>query len=471
MAEWAARTHAWATGSRLFACWRELEAAERLSADELQALSNRRLRETLRYAYAHVPYYRRVFDERGLVPDDIASAADLPLLPVLTKRIIRDEYAALHADPQPPDAYESSTGGSTGEALKFRATRELHDWHNAAKLRAWKWAGYRMGTPLALLWGSPYDVAKFRSLKGRLRRLCNRERLLSAHALSDAICEQYVERMRRTGVRRTGVRGTGVRRSNVRALHGYAGAVYALARLCLNKGIDDIRLDFVLTTAETVFDYRRAAIEEAFGCRVFDHYGSRETSMVSQECGEHGGYHVSIDNGIIEIVRDGQPVGPGETGSVLVTGFHNRAMPLIRYEIGDVAVAADKPCGCSLPFPTFKSVEGRVSDMIVLRDGRVISPMFVIGLLFPNPEGNWGGGSEELDHVDQYQVVQEDYDAFTVRLVLKDGYPLERYRYIEGNLQRSLAPGIRVRLEQAESIAPTDSGKRRPVMSRVPSPL
>ncbi|MCP4645370.1 MAG: phenylacetate--CoA ligase family protein [bacterium] len=455
-ARFAAGAHARATGSRLFACLRDLDANQRVSADELRAVSNRRLRAIIQHAYAHVPYYRRVFDERGLTPTDIATHEDLPLLPVLTKQVIRDHYTELHAVPRPPRTSESCTGGSTGETTKFLATKEMRDWHDAAKLRAWDWAGYQLGTPLALLWGSPYDVAKYNSLPGRLRRLCNRELLLSAGALSEATCDAYID---------------GMRRAKVRGLHGYAGATYALARHCVDKGIDDIRLDFVLTAAETLFDHRRQTIEQAFGCSVFDHYGSRETALVSHECPEHGGYHVSIDTGIIEVVRDGKPVGPGEMGSVIVTGFHTRAMPLIRYEIGDVAVAADAPCPCGRPFPTLKSVEGRLSDMIVLRDGRVISPMFTVGLLFPDPEGNWGGDSDELDHVHQHQVVQESYDEFTVRLVLRDGFAIDRYRYIEGNLQRAFGEQVRVTVEQVAEIPATGSGKRQPIMSKVASSL
>ena len=102
----AARAHAWATGSRLFACYRELQANQRLSADELRAHSNRNLRKTIAHAHEHVPYYRRLFRERGLEPRAIRTVDDLPLLPVLTKQIIRSHFDELHPVPLPK-------GGST----------------------------------------------------------------------------------------------------------------------------------------------------------------------------------------------------------------------------------------------------------------------------------------------------------------------------------------------------------------------
>jgi phenylacetate-CoA ligase len=271
--------------------------------------------------------------------------------------------------------------------------------------------------------------------------------------LSDTTCREYIDR---------------IRRSAVRGIHGYANAVYRLATYCMDHDIDDIRLDFVLTTAETLFDPWRPVIEQAFHCRVFDHYGSRETSLVSHECPRHDGYHVSIDTGIIELVRNGNPVGPGEAGDVLVTEFHNHAMPLIRYEIGDVAVASPAPFSCcSLPFPTIHAIEGRTNDMITLRDGRVVNPILLVTLLSPNAKKNFGRPCPELRHVDEYQIVQESFDDLTVNLVLKPGMAIARYDFIADNIKQYLGPHMNVHVRAVGAIPTSGSGKRRRIVSRV----
>ena len=88
--------------------------------------------------------------------------------------------------------------------------------------------------------------------------------------------------------------------------------------------------------------YRRA-LERAFGPRVFETYGSRETMLIAAECAAHDGMHVAEENLLVEIVGDdGRPVGPGETGAVAVTDLHNVGMPLIRYANGDMATWGPK---------------------------------------------------------------------------------------------------------------------------------
>ncbi|MCP4643903.1 MAG: phenylacetate--CoA ligase family protein [bacterium] len=448
----AARGHAVATGSRLFQCYADLRRNEGLSAEALSELSNRRLRATLDHAYESIPYYRRVFDERGLTPADIACKDDLHLLPVTTKDDIRAHFDDFHPRSLPPDTKRKMTSGSTGEPFCFLDTQEMHDWHNAAKLRAWAWAGYSLGTPILILWGSTFDLKGYSSLTGRLRRFVNRETLLNSHTLSDAVCARYVEAIRRRGIR---------------GMNAYTNAAYHLARYCLDHGISDVHLDFVFTTAETLFPDMRLAIEEAFGCRVFDHYGSRETSLVSQECPEHGGYHMSTDTGIIEVVRDGQQVARGETGDILVTGFHNRIMPFIRYDMGDVATAATEPCPCGRPFPTFRSLEGRVSDLIRLRDGRTLDPLFIVSIITPDPEHNFGKPHPLRKRMKQYQVVQETYERFTVKLVLNPEASLSDYDYLQGNFARFVTPDAEVHVEQVDEIPAQRSGKRRCIMSLV----
>src|SRR6476469_4492248 len=76
---------------------REMEAADRMPAAELEALSAARLRELIQYSYRNVPYIRTRMQERGVNPEDIQSAADLVQLPVMTKADIRANRAQLHS--------------------------------------------------------------------------------------------------------------------------------------------------------------------------------------------------------------------------------------------------------------------------------------------------------------------------------------------------------------------------------------
>ena len=94
--------------------------------------------------------------------------------------------------------------------------------------------------------------------------------------------------------------------------------------------------------ADRCTDSSRDAIEQAFGARVFDKYGSREFSGIAYECAESRDHHVMDESYIVELLVDGRLLGPGETGEVVITDLNNFSVPLIRYRIGDLAVAVEQ---------------------------------------------------------------------------------------------------------------------------------
>jgi len=117
----------------------------------------------------------------------------------------------------------------------------------------------------------------------------------------------------------------------------------------------------------------RRTIEAVFGVRVYDRYGCEEVSLIASECGEHRGLHMNTDSLHVELLADGRRVPPGSEGAVVVTDLRNRAMPLIRYRIEDVAVASEESCPCGRTYPLLARVAGRVADYLVTCNGKLIS--------------------------------------------------------------------------------------------------
>jgi phenylacetate-CoA ligase len=118
-------------------------------------------------------------------------------------------------------------------------------------------------------------------------------------------------------------------------------------------------------------------IEAVFGCPVFNRYGCREVGIIASECPAHDGLHVAAEGLVVEVLCDGRPARPGELGAVVVTDLLNRAMPLIRYRVGDAAVPEDRPCACGRGLPRLRSVTGRVADFLVGADGRLVAGPFL----------------------------------------------------------------------------------------------
>jgi phenylacetate-CoA ligase len=142
-----------------------------------------------------------------------------------------------------------------------------------------------------------------------------------------------------------------------------------LARLALADRTRSKRLDLILTYGEVVTEELREAARAAFGARVIDRYSCEEVGWVAFQCPKHDHFHALSSTVRVEIVDEqNRPVSPGEEGRVLVTSLHSYAMPLIRYDLGDRAIAG-APCDCGINLPVIHRILGRERSFIRLADG------------------------------------------------------------------------------------------------------
>src|SRR5690606_34765743 len=164
-------------------------------------------------------------------------------------------------------------------------------------------------------------------------------------------------------------------------IDGYAEAFTLLARYLESRGRGfDHSPTAVMSSAQTMPKESRALTERMFGCAVLDKYGSRASSGIAYESAAHGGHLVVAEGYIVELLGDGRPARPGETGEVVITDLNNLCMPFIRYRIGDLATAVDNdvPSTCGRGLPRIGEIQGRVQSIIQGTDGR-----FVPGSFFP----------------------------------------------------------------------------------------
>jgi phenylacetate-CoA ligase len=144
----------------------------------------------------------------------------------------------------------------------------------------------------------------------------------------------------------------------------------------LIKFSEEVRQPLTLKAAFTrseVLDYpTRKLINDSLGVDVFDGYSAREVGPIAWECPTHSGYHINIDSIVLEILRDGEPISGDETGEVHVTCLWRSATPVIRYRLGDIVTSFDDKCPCGRGLPLLKNIQGRVLDMDVSSDGRLI---------------------------------------------------------------------------------------------------
>ena len=250
-------------------------------------------------------------------------------------------------------------------------------------------------------------------------------------------------------------------RNETQLIDGYAESFNLLAAYLRHRG--SLRLPpgvlrGIMSSAQSLPDESRQTIEEAFGCRMFDKYGSREFSGIAYECDAHQGHHVVAEGYIVEVLKDGRPAQPGEVGEIVITDLNNYCLPFLRYRIGDLGEAMDAQalCPCGRGLPRIGRIEGRVQSIIIGADGQYLPGTFFAHLL------------KDYGHTFRhYQVVQEARDAITFKIVKGERYTDESLHEVLAVLQRFLGAAMRIEVEFVDNIPMVRTGKRLAVVSKL----
>jgi len=419
-----------------------LERSERFDRGELDAYRDERLREVVRHAYETVPYYRDLFDRLRLKPSDVRGKSDLEKLPILSREQVAEEGERLLSTVlRPEEIVRTTTSGTTANPLPVFWDRTIAVVNNACLWRSRRWAGFEFGRPYATLMGRLVVPGRRRRPPfWRVNAPWN-QLLLSPIHLSEETAPLYLAAMRER---------------RVEALETYPSFAYVLARYAESQG-NYLPLRAVFTTGEPLLAVQRTVIEERFRCRVFDAYGQAERVVFSSECEEHCGQHVYEEYGIAELVDgDGRPVGDGALGRVVATGLHNRAMPLIRYALGDITSRTGRICSCGRELALWGGVTTKAEDIIVTSDGRMLPATIMAGFF------------SEIRGTKRTQIFQESPDEIVVRLVVGDGFSDDDQAVLERNLRARLGPDMRIVFEHVADIPLSGRGKSRWVISTVP---
>jgi phenylacetate-CoA ligase len=446
---------AWESGLRrrpTLARLRYLEETQWRSRAELEAIQAGGLRRLLTHAYANVPYYRRLFEERGITPRDIDGAAELGKLPILGREQARDTVEARTATAGAVVDIRKSTSGTMGRPLVFGYERSSEHWRHAMKMRGYGWAGYHLGQRSLHFWGAgPPAGTKKPTLKSRLTEL----KVKGDRAIRR---EHYIDCGRR-GAGELDEVVSAIRREKPEVLICYSQAVADLARHVVARGARDWDTLPVICGAERLYPADRVVVEQAFGRAVFETYGCREVMLMATECDAHAGLHTSMETLVVEVVvREGgngtsRPARPGELGEVVITDLTNHAMPFIRYSNGDLAVPAEPgACSCGRAHPRLASIEGRVTETLVDGSGARVN-----GLVFNVVIAH-------LAHaIRQFQVVQHKDRSVTLRVAPTATYDANVEAVLRQTWERYLR-GVKVGLELVPDIPVSPSGKRQVVV-------
>jgi phenylacetate-CoA ligase len=420
---------------------RALTQNERLHPEQLRSLAQASAADIVRFAMAHTDYYRERYARAGIREQDLSDPDAFRSLPVLERADVRDHFERIRSDEATPsNAQYAVTGGTTNEPL--RVLRDRRASHRTLGWRLHRWWGVGPGANQALIWRDA-SSGFWKSLRHDAFWWPTRSVRMDANHIDEKATAAFLD---------------GWERIRPALLTGYVGAVIELAQLVQRSGRAIPPPKAVGVTAAPITPGQQEYVCKVFGAPVYDHYQCIESPMLAGECARHDGLHVFADARLVEILDDeGQPVPPGELGSVVITDFRNRVFPLIRYRLGDEARWKEGACPCGITFPMLEPVRGRITDMLRFPSGLIVSGDGILAIFDPWP-----------DAVRQFQLRQERDYSLTLRCVRGSDANADRImRKVVEEVRATARYEVPVRLELVDEIR-HDRGKQRIVVSDVP---
>jgi phenylacetate-CoA ligase len=364
------------------------------SKAQLQRLQLERLRKIADFAFQNVPFYARKAKELGLSAKGIQHVEDLNRLPLISRNeILRSPEDFLSCRGRRNQWFHSRTSGSTGEPLD--SYFDPHSWivsKYALKMRRVMTLKPRPGSRIAIVEACSAGAIEEHERNQRTLWdgvLFNRK-YLSVFDPPGAHLE-VLERFRPDFI------------------YGFPSYFKALGKELEGFSRKPFQVKALMTSSELLSDSLRSSIEGSFGSKVQDVYGSTEFKEVAWQCAKGNGYHMNMENVMVELIDEKTGAPASREGEIVLTTLSNRAMPLLRYRTGDRARWKEGDCPCGRGLLMIDKIEGRIADYLTIPGLGQISPYAMTMTL------------EQFPGIRKYQIVQMADYSLEIKIVHDNG--------------------------------------------------
>ena len=416
-------------------------AIELASRDYLHALQSARLIKMVENCYNNVPFYKKKFDEIGLLPGDIHSIDDITKLPFTVKQDLRDNYPfGLFAVSREKLQRIHDSSGTTGKQTVVGYTKhDIDVWaHGAA--RAIAAAGGKKDDYIHVSYG--YGL-----FTGGLGLHYGAE-LLGATVIPVS---------------------SGNTKRQMQILQDFGSdflcctpsyAMY-IGESLKEAGIDSSKLPLRagIFGAEAWSENMRREIEKSLNIKAYDIYGLSEIAGpgVAYECSEQTGMHICEDFFYPEVVdpKTLQPLPDGQYGELVFTCIGKEALPLVRYRTRDITALSHEKCACGRTLVKMLKPKGRSDDMLIIRGVNVFPSQVEHVILSLGMEPN-------------YQIVVDrinNLDVMTVKIEMSESMLSDSVRRVEDQenklkaaMHDTLGISAKIKLVEPHSL-PRSEGK------------
>ena len=413
---------------------RQLLASQKQSSSRLNKMVAAQLEAMLQHASRNVDHYSHL--KKLQFKKAAQSSALFRMIPTLTRSEVQSAESALIASELPSGhsiVGRNRSSGTTGNPIEISITNIFHMWQKALALRANIWARRDFKKDLAI-------IRKFPKSEGF-------DGTPQAH-WGDSQAYPF-----QTGTRYMGEISNTTIEQQFKWLVEHQPA-YLLTFPSLAAGLLAVseqsgfawKPKGIMALGESLTDSLRYEITDKWGIGVDDTYSAEECGVIALQCPSHGNYHIQSENLIVEVLDEaGKPCSSGKIGKVVITTLNNFASPLIRYEIGDYAIAGGK-CGCGRVGPTLQKIIGRSRHLLSTKDGK-IWPSFG----FRKLRNAFGIG--------MYQARQVAIDKLNFEFTANSTLASDQITQIHAHIAQVLPSGMEISIRQVDEIKRPENGK------------
>lgn len=415
-----------------------------LSREEIRKYQVQKRKEIVEFHSQNNTFYRSFLEKKG-----ISSNATWEQLPIIRKSDMQIPLEQRLSNGFTIDnVFKNNTSGSSGVPFYFAKDKFCHALVWASNKHRFGWHGIDFNTSWqARFYGIPLNKAKY--YREKLKDLLSHRVRFPVFNLEDKVCAQYLKKFEKVPFE---------------YLNGYTNSLVLFARYCIAQKVvlKNIcpTLKVCVTTSEVCTDLDKDIMSRGFGVKVVNEYGSSETDLIAFE-DINGDWKINEENLYVEIVDDDDvPVADGIAGRIVITALYNKAMPFIRYEIGDLgAILPNTIKGHSR---ILKELTGRTNDLAVLPSGRTV-PGFTFYYVSKSLLES-GGKIKELI-IKQLALTQ-----FELEYVAEEELTDKEKASVQTVLDTYLEPGLQISFLKSAHLQRTRAGKLKNFQSLLPVP-
>lgn len=408
-----------------------IESIENKSSDELNALQAIEMSKLLLHAVKNVPYYSQFKGKLELSPETVQN--DIKEFPILTKKIVNESGLELFSKIS-TSGKKFITGGTTGQTTHIlRDKSELI--HSADEY---------FNSMIGIVPG------KSRLLIRRAESVYFAKNTHDVMYYANPISRTYIVSPAYMDNERLELLFSVYSSKKPKLIIGITDPVYRFANYIIESNLKTYPVESIQLGGQTLMLKHRKIIERAFQTdKIFDGYGATEFGTVAQQCEQIDKWHYVPVIHHLEVLDDNfKDVETGKSGQLIVTNLWKRNMPLIRYQIDDIAVLTDEKCACGRGLPMVSKFEGRRIESVVSPRHTYMTPLPFYELM------------AEYDQVEDFLVEQKSWNTVTIKLIMKSGeFSLVQQLALRKEINRYLDYPMKLEIEYINEIVPLPNGK------------